>query len=172
MPASFPTQSSENCVGDGRLLKRCKATPRFSQSSLLQQHVKTERTTSSIELIDNWLSHFEDTAQLETVSDAASISTRPPRSSATSRSRSSSPSKLTSQNYRAQVLKRVDIHVDIDVPDATREQLLPRVLPFALSDTTIQSVAKELYQHSRELSEGSKSCFFRAQYPATEQQVW
>lgn len=131
--ASLVSQLQQQpCDGDRRQVKRRKATPPLSQSSFPQQHVKTGETASLVSSIEDWLNSISenstdlhDAAQMATVSDAASTSTRPLRSSATSRSRSSSPSKLTSQNYRAQVLKRVDIHVDADVPDAIREQLLP-----------------------------------------------
>ncbi|EON68425.1 hypothetical protein W97_07749 [Coniosporium apollinis CBS 100218] len=146
--------------GDRRQVKRRKATPPLSQPSFPQQHVKTGETASLVNSIEDWLNSIsensiglDDAAQMATVSDAASTSTRPLRSSATSRSRSSSPSKLTSQNYRAQVLKRVDIHVDVDVPDATREQLLPPAPAAALSNDAIQSVAGELYKGARELLE-------------------
>jgi hypothetical protein len=47
----------------------------------------------------------------------------------------------------------VHIYVDVDVPDATREQLLPREPPSTLSDITIQSVTTELYAGARELFE-------------------
>ncbi|KAF2136279.1 uncharacterized protein K452DRAFT_237777 [Aplosporella prunicola CBS 121167] len=90
------------------------------------------------------------------ISDAASTSTRPLRSadsvsrggSTTNRSRSSSPSKLSPQNYRAQVLDRVGIRIDVEVPDEGLEQLLP-----PQGDAEVRTVGQELYAGARALLE-------------------
>jgi hypothetical protein len=120
----------------------------------------TPRSENAVKLWLESVSVSESPADAEEVSqhiamsasDAAS--TRRPRSAATSRSRSSSPSKPSSQNYRAQVLSRVHIRIDADVSDTTKSRLVPPVSMVHRSPAVTQ-VAQDLQQGARELVQRS-----------------
>lgn len=64
---------------------------------------------------------------------------------------SSNPNKPRSQNYRAQVLRRLEIRVDADASDEVRQRLLPPIQDGGLNEERIGEVARELYESAREL---------------------
>ncbi|KAK0638443.1 hypothetical protein DIS24_g9835 [Lasiodiplodia hormozganensis] len=66
---------------------------------------------------------------------------------------SSNPNKPRSQNYRAQVLRRLEIRVDADADDEARQRLLPPIQDGGLNEERIGEVARELYESARELLE-------------------
>lgn len=83
-------------------------------------------TTNSINL---WLSGVQSEQDDNLDPDAvatmdASSETR--TNSTRTKSRSSSPTKPSVQVYRAQVLERVHIKIDVVVPSSVKQQLLPR----------------------------------------------
>lgn len=162
-------------------LKRRRHTPPNTCSPSEKQHTPSSREASA-ERITDWLSSLPEsplslaaaaavaspdlgqTPELPVAdkmpSDAASspVSTRPARSQAPSShasgaSRSSSLSKLSTQNYRAQVLRRLDIHVDAETPVETLRKLQPPSPKEGCNQETIEEVARELYVGARKLLE-------------------
>jgi len=68
------------------------------------------------------------------------------------RSRSSSPSKIKRAGYRSVVLPSANIHVDVDVAETVRQNLLPRSLK-PLTEEKVETAALGLYQGARAINQ-------------------
>jgi hypothetical protein len=145
------------CAGPPSVVVMTTTPSPQSLAHSLQEHVKkSDPITSPVDNVKYWLNAASQSPvdpeavpqQMATFS-SDTTSTRHPRS-ATSRSRSSSPSILSSQNYRAQVLSRLHIRIDADVPESTKAKLLPPVLAVHRFQHSTM-MADNLQRGSREL---------------------
>lgn len=84
---------------------------------------------------------------LANMSDAASHA-----GSSSSRPRSQSPTRLNPQPYRAKVLDRLNIQVDVRVPRAARDRLRPEP-PTHFHRDKVQSIARRLHDGAVSLSD-------------------
>lgn len=140
--------STEQHSNEPRPHKHHKST--LPSTPALTDHIELWLSNVEYDNQDHDTSHQHDVARMEHGSDAHSNSTR------RSQSRSSSPTKpLTVQTYRAQVLKRLNINIDVVVPSSVKEKLLPQHHFSASRELEIAHVATTLYLGARQLYEQS-----------------
>jgi len=157
-------ESGRRCGSLCRSAKRNRNDPQPpSPAHSLQEYVEqSDATTSLLDSVQYWLKAASQSPvdvkavppqQIPTFSsDTTSVRNAP---SATSRSRSSSPSKLSSQNYRAQVLSRLNIRIDAHVPEAIKAKLLPPLPALHQSQNATMRIADDLQCGARELVQRS-----------------
>ncbi|OJJ68045.1 hypothetical protein ASPBRDRAFT_331269 [Aspergillus brasiliensis CBS 101740] len=100
---------------------------------------------TSLPLTEEYLAQFDMASGVNPVFPAPSITS-------TSRSRSSSPQKLSESTYRSRTLSRAGIYVDVNVPEGVRDRINIALETPTANAATLRDLASKLQQKSMKLT--------------------